>query len=278
MAVTTKFSGSGTRYGVVFALDATTGLPMPAAAASTPYAGVEIEGIKGLDVTDPQVITVTFKGEDRPYAQDSLPPDELESFSFMSSKVNFDLDEALDGGDTRSYTNVNFRVENGDRRGNEPQVAAFFYRQAIDTDKNSSTFGRLRQYQGRVYSSARITKKTGGFSDRDVDTTYEGKPSNTGYTMWNEDIKQSTWGATEGSHLDGVFAQHPRWNFYRGNGTITAFSTTHAPKDSSHLLVWSDGTLVSPSAVATGAHPAFTLSAAPGGDKLVAALIQTTQP
>lgn len=279
MAVKEIVAGSGTRYGWVFALDTDTGLPLPASASAVPSVGVEISGIKSTETTDPTPRRVQHKAKDRIYAQDTLPPDTLESFRFTSSKTDLTLDAYLEGVKTRNYTNFNAKAANNADKGNELQVMAMFYRQALDADPNSSTFGKLRQYNTRIYGSARIVPVTDSYGDAETDKTYEGTPTNFNYTPWNEAINNANWGTTDAGHIEGVTAAHPRINTYRGDGTITAFQLSHAPVDSDHLLVWGDGTLLTPSAVNTSAaNPAFTLSGAPDVDKLVFALIQTNNP
>lgn len=273
-------SGVGTRYGVVFALDAATALPLPAASSAQPYTGIEIEGIKTATANDPAPRTITHYGQDRPFAQDSLPPDTLESFTVTTAKTNMVLDTALEGTKIRSYAGFESRAANNDKKGSEPQVMAFFYRQALDTDKNSATFGKLRQWNGRVYGSARMSPMTPGYEKDATDQTYTGIPTNTGYTPWNEDINLTNWGANESAHLENTFGAQPRINTYRGNGTLVAFQLSVAPIDTStsSLTVFVDGTVVTPSAVVNGANPAFTLSVAPALDKLVFAIPQTNSP
>lgn len=271
-------SGVGTRYGAVYELDADTGLPMPAAASSTPYAGVEIEHIKTATATDPAPRRLTHQGEDRAYAQDSLPATELESFSFTTSAVNIRLDVALEGTEVYDETNFTARLANSDRKGNEPLMGVMFYRQALDTDPESASFGKLRQWNTRIYPSARVTPVTPSFEAETTDSTYEGTVTNVNTTLWGEAITETNFGANEGAHIEAVTAAHPRWNFYRGNGTLTNFLLSAAPNSSAHLLVWVDGSLTTPSSVNTGATPSFTLGAAAGLDLLVAALIQTDNP
>lgn len=279
MAVKEIVAGSGTRYGSVFLLDADTGLPMPAVASKLPYTGLEISGIKSTEATDPTPRRVQHKGKDRIYAQDTLPPDSLESFRFTSSKTDLAFDSYVEGVKVRGYTNFNVRAANNADKGNEQQVMALFYRQALDADPNSSTFGKLRQYNTRIYGSTRIVPVTDSFGDAETDKTYEGTPTNFNYTPWNEAINTTNWGTVDGGHLEGVTAAHPRVNTYRGNGTIVAFELSHAPVSADHLLVWGDGTLLTPSAVVTtAANPAFTLGTPPAVDKLVFALIQTNNP
>jgi hypothetical protein len=273
-------SGVGVRYGVILALDATTSLPLPPTTTAVPYTGVEIEGIKTATANDPAPRNIPHYGQDRAYAQDSLPPDTLESFAVTTSKTNMVLDTVLEGTKIRSYAGFEARIANNDKKGSEPQIMAFFYRQALDTDKNSATFGKLRQWNGRTYPSARLVPQTDGYEKEATDKTYNGTPTNTGYTPWNEDINTTNWGANEGAHLEQTFNAQPRINTYRGNGTLNAFQLSVPPVDTTptYTTVFVDGTIVTPSAVVAGANPAFTLTVTPGVDKLVYAIVQTNSP
>lgn len=272
-------SGVGTRYGVVFKLDSVTGVPMPATASADPYVGTEIEHITGTEASDPEPRRITHRGEDRPYAQDSLPSNDFETFSMTTSAANMNLDATLEGTEVRAYTNVKARVVNSDRKGNEAQVMAMFYRQALDTDPASQTFGLLRQWEARIYPSTRIIPVTHSYGTEETEKRYEGVPTNVRKTPWSEDLTTADWGVNEGAHIDLHFAAHPRFNFYRGNGTLTAFKLSHPPVDADHLRVWVNGTLTTPSSVNVSATaPSFTLTAAPANNAQVAALIQTNNP
>lgn len=269
-------SGVGVRYGVAFDLDDSTGLPLPPSASATPYTGVEIEGIKTLSFNDSAPQRTTHYGNDNAYAQDTLPATEAGSATMTTSKTNLTLDAFLEGVKVRTINNTKYRVTNSDQRGNEPQVMLQFYRQALDTVKGSATFGKLRQWHEFVYPSARVSGQTQAMEQTNTDKTYEITPTPVQYTPWNEQLNLTNWGTQRGEGLEGTANYQPRWNFWRGNGTLTAFQLSVAPADSDHIDVWVDGTLTVPSAVNTStASPAFTLGAAAANNKLVAARIQT---
>lgn len=272
-----KTAGVGIRYGAVYNL--IDGLPLPAVASATPMNGTLIEGIKTNTVSDPAPRRITHFGDDRAYAQDSLPATESGSFNFTTSKTNMDLDAMLEGGQVRTINSNKFLAGNTDNKGSEPQVLLNIYRQALDVDKSSATFGKLRQWEGRLYPSVRITKTTPSYEAENTDITYEATPTPVKYTAWGEQFTEANWGVTEGEYISYVTDYQPRFNFYRGDGTIVAFALSHAPVDSNAVTVWIDGTLTSPSSVVTTvANPAFTLGSAAGVGKLVTALIETNAP
>lgn len=272
-----KVSGVGTRYGAVFPLDS-SGLPMPATATAVPMQGTLIEAIKGMAVTDPEPQRITHYGDDQPYAQDSLPPTEAGSFSFNTSKTNLDLDAMVEGGKVRTINSNKFIGGNSDNRGSEPQMMVHIYRQALDTDRNSSSFGKLRQWESRIYPSARIAKQTPAFEAQNTDVTYNATPTRVKFAPWFEQFNETNWGFSEAEYITHVTDYQPRINTYRGDGTITAFQLSHPPKTSTEVTVWVDGTQTTPTNVNTSANPSFTLGSAAGVGKLVFALAETDEP
>lgn len=271
-------SGVGARFGAVIVLDE-NGLPAQETPSATPETGIEIEGIKTLTANDPEPQRFTHYGDDNPFAQDSLPPQTVETFSISTAKTNMELDTYLEGALVRQYgTAFRFRVADSDQRGNEPFVMAYFYRQAIDTDKTSATFGRKRQWNVRIYPSTRISPISQSYEAGITDNTYQATPTPSSYTPWNEDIDTTNWGASRGSHLEGVMDYQPRVNVYQGNGTLTSWTLSHTPADSANLLVWVGGSLTVPGSITYGASPAFTVSPAVGVGTQVFALIGTNTP
>lgn len=270
-------SGVGTRYGTVFLLDS-NGLPYQAAASATPEVGQNIEGIKTATANDPEPQRFTHYGEDSPYAQDSLPPQAVETFAFTTSKTNLDLDAFLEAALVRTYGSFNARVADSDKRGNEPLVMAMFYRQALDTAKDSPTFGKLRQWNVRIYPATRISPISDSYEGGITDKTYQGTPTLVNQTPWDEDFDVSTWGVQRGSHIEGVLDHQPRVNLYIGNATLTAWNLSHTPADSNNLKVWLNGSLTVPGSITYGATPAFSISPAVGVGTQIFALVATDQP
>lgn len=273
-----KTFGVGLRYGAVFNLNA-NGLPFPNDSSATLITGTLIEGIKTMPVTDPAPRRITHQGDDRALAQDSLPGTEAGSFQFTTSKTNLALDAMLEGGVVRTINSNQYLLGNSDNKGSEPQVLVMFYRQALDADKTSASYGKLRQWEGRAYPSARITKTTPSYEAENTDITYEGTPTPIKYTHWFEQLTEANWGATEAEYINDTSDYHPRWNFGLGDGTITAFNLTHPPVDASSVTVWVNGTQQTPSSVNTSStNPAFTLSSAPALSNGIAVKIETNAP
>ena len=273
-----KVAGVGTRYGVVLALNS-DGLPLPQDASAVPVQGTLLQSIKGMGVSDPEPRRFTHFGDDDGFAQDSLPPQEAGSFNFTTAVTNLDLNAMLEGGIVRTISSNKMAGGNTNNRGSEPLMMLMIYRQALDTDKASAAFGKLRQWETRIYPSSRVSKQTDAFEAGNTDKSYSATPTKVKYAPWNEQFTEAIWGFTAAEYIEIVTDYHPRLNTYRGDGTITAFELSHPPFDSNQLSVWVDGTLTSPSAVdVSSTNPAFTLGSAAALDKLVFALIETDEP
>ena len=271
-------SGVGARYGAVFNLDS-NGLPLPATTSAVPVQGSLIQGIKTLTITDPESQRITHYGEDQPFAQDSLPATEAGSFQMTTAKTNLILDAMVEGNKIRTLSNLHMRGGNSSKKGSEPLVFAYFYRQALDTTKGSATFGKLRQWQLRLYPSTRLTPQTESFEQGATDKTYQGTPTPVASTPWGEIFNEANWGQVASEYVDFTTDYQPRINTYLGNGVLTAFQLSHPPVTSDQLHVFVDGTVVSPSAVNVSAtNPAFTLTVAPGSLNAVFAIVETTSP
>lgn len=279
MAVTSIVSSVGARYGVVFKLDE-NGLPYQAVSSATPETGIRISGLKTATAQPAEPQEFTHYGDDNAFAKDSLSATEIDGFSLTTAKTNYELDAYISGTKVRTYnTELNAIVKSSDNVGNEPRVCAFFYRQSLDTDPGSATFGTLREYEWRFYPSARLIDLAPSFEQGMTDKTYRGIPTRVSFTPWGENINTTNWGADQGVYIEGVAQYHPRTNVYRGDGTLTEFELSHTPVSSAFLKVWVDGTATTPSTVSTSAtNPSFTLGAAPADGDLVFAFIQTLTP
>lgn len=271
-------AGVGTRYGVLIPLDA-DGLPSANSSSADMYQGTMIAGIKTAATQDPEPQRITHYGQDRPFAQDSLPPTTVGSFTITAANVNLILDAMAEGNNVVTINEGVWRAGNSDQRGNEPIVGAMFYRQALDTKPGSGTFGKLRQWNIRIYPAARISPTTQSFDAAATDKSYAGTPTPTGLTIWGQTYTEATWGNSYAEYTEGVQNYEPRLCWALGNGTITAFRPPVAPATTTSLDVWVDGTLTATTGVNTSVtNPAFTLGAAPGVGKKVVALIYTANP
>lgn len=268
-------SGVGARFAAIFNLNS-NGLPIPQVPSAVPLQGSLIQGIKTLAVTDPDPQLITHYGDDRPFAQDKLPATEVGSFVVTTAKTNHIIDTMMEGTKIRAQgSNIQAKGGNTNQRGNEPQVMAWFFRQALDTKKSSTTFGKLRQWQMRCYPSVRFSPVTESFEQTNTDKSYNGAPSPVTVTPFNEQFTDANWGFTEAEYYEDITNYRPIPNFWLGTPTITAFQLSHPPVSSADLTVWVNGTVTSPTAVNTSAaNPAFTLASVADG-ATIGAIIET---
>lgn len=273
-------SGAGTRYGQIFILDS-DGFPIISSSTATPNTGYNVSGIKSTSAAPPAPRRINHLGNDEAYAQDSLPPTEVGSFGITTSKTNLPLDAALDGTEVRVIDNLVMRAVGHDKDGDEPLASLFIYRQAKDTDPESDTYGRLRQWNWRFFPSGQIKPQVASYESEAVDQTYEGTPSKVNETPWGETINNANWGVERLTHIEGVSNYQPVQNWWKGNGTLDAFSLSVPPKSSDELVIWNAtaGTKLTPSSVdISTTNPAFTLSSVVAEDHKIMALIGTEQP
>lgn len=279
MTAKSKSFGVGTRDGQVFLLDPTTGLPYQATSSTTMEEGQSIEGIKTFAVTDPPPRRFTHIGNDRALASDSLPATELMSIQISTSKTNKTLDAFLEGNLVRTYTNLQLRVQSGDRKGREPQVAYFVWRQALAADPTDvASFGKVRNYEMQIAPAVRTSVTTPSWGADLADQFYELTPSEVKETPWGEDLLNATFGSKEGPLLVATTDYEPRFYVGKGDGTIVSWTISRQPYSSSHLLVWvgTGGSLTTPGSITySGTLSAFTIPGTVGSGTPVFALVQS---
>lgn len=261
-------SGVGVRYAEAFKLDPTTGYPAVAFNSGTLVGGTLIEGIKTFDYNSPVPQRFHHYGDDRPFAQDSLPPTEIGSFTVTTAKSNLALDAFAEGTkEVTLDTVVKARLGNSDKRGSEPQLTINVFRQTLDTQQGSTTFGKLRQWHCAIVPSTRLINRIQPMNQGITEKTYDGIPTPVTSTPWATAYDETTWGGTRGEYIELFFDYKPVLAYGAGNGTLTKFALPKAPVDSAHTHVWVNGTLATVSSVdTTVATPSVTLSAPPGGN------------
>lgn len=280
-------SGVGARHAEAFILNSTTALPDCAFNSGTLIAGTLIDGLKTFTYNNPAPQRFTHYGDDKPFAQDSLPPTEIGSFTITTGKNNMQLDTFTEGTKLVTLDTVlQARAGNTDKRGSEPQLFVSVYRQALDTQRSSSTFGKLRQWDQAIVPSVRIINELNSEEQGITPNTYQGIPTIVTQTPWAQTFTEATWGATQGEYVKMFSDYKPQWNVGLGNGTLMKFAVTKTPVDVAHTHAWVNGTLVTVSSIDT-TTPAITLSSPPGGvgsgglgplgEGFVAVLVEHTQ-
>lgn len=283
-------SGVGARHAEAFIINASTGYPSASFNSGTLVGGTLIEGIKTFDYNNPTPQRINHYGDDRPFAQDSLPPTEIGSFTITTAKTNLDFDAFSEGTKVVTLdTVVKTRAGNTDNRGSEPQLFLSVYRQALDTTNGSATFGKLRQWDQAIVPSTRIINNLASMEQGATNSSYEGIPTAVTQTPWAQSFDVATWGATRGEYIKLETDYKPAWCFGLGNGTLTTFALPKPPIDVAHTHAWTNGTLATVNSVNTSTTaPTLTLSSAPGGvgsgglgpngEALIAVMVEHSQP
>lgn len=273
-----KASGVGVRRTFIFELDE-DGKALPESSSANPYEGEEVEGIKTVTIAEGALRRIRHTGEDVVIAPDTLPTQEEDTLNMTTGKSNLTLDAILSQTKVRDYGTLRVRVGGGSIRGDEAYVMTLSYQQAVDTDKTSPTYGRLRQWRGYLVPISQIAEQPQGMSENPVDKIYEGIIPPFFETPWLEVLDETDWGVEQGNYLELLVDSQPFINTYRGDSSRTTFNLSKSPKSDEHLHVWVEDTgLVTPTVIVTGDDPTFTLTAAPGDDLQVLAFIQTDRP
>lgn len=279
VGTTQLVAGVGARRGIVYVLDSTTGFPQTTG-YNVPYIGTFVEGIKDYTITGADPQKINHYGDDRVFMADQLAPTETPSFAMTTGVDNMKLDAGLSGVISRSWgSSARLIAAETNRKGQEPQVAFWGFRQALDADPdNTSTYGKQRQYNMRAIQSMKITVAPNGGAQTLSDQTYSGVMTPTKSTFWGETFTTGTWGCTEAALVRGNFNYPPIPHFYTGTQTIGTFPLSYSPVagDITSITVLINGSLTVPGSVTYGSSPAFSLTAVTATGDKVAAFVQTT--
>lgn len=233
-------SGVGFRHAIVFALDASG---YPNATATTAYEGVQISGAKALTINDPEPRQITHYGDDYVFALDTLPPTEPISGEMRVGKINDTIDALL--GDDLSFTEgeAKFMLIGSNNRGDEDQVGMLAFRQAVDTDPDSSNYGK-RYWEGRIFPQAYIISREGGFEDTPEERAYTVRPLYVQAHLWGTAFAVGTEGATRAQGVRLVTEYKPKVVAFQGDGSQVTFvlPTSYPAQATGKMVVWDAGT------------------------------------
>ncbi len=234
-------SGAGFRHMQILALD-TSGYP--AASGTTAYAGAVISGAKTLTIDDPEPRQVVHVGDDRPFALDVLPATEPITGEMTVGKANNTIDAILTPVKEVTIGEAKLFGVGTNRRGDENQVTILAYRQAVDTDPDSSTFGS-RVWQFRLFPKAYVIPREVGFTDDAEERTYTVRPQFATKYPWGVSFSTTTEGMTQAQGFRGVSEYKPQLCSFLGNNTLTTFTlpTSTPAVSTSKIKVWNAGTL-----------------------------------
>jgi hypothetical protein len=278
MAQTQIASGSGLRNIRAWLIDS-DGYPNNDTASGTDgYAGFLIDGAKSFTSNVPDSQIVTHTGNDQPFAQDVLPPSELENAALTTAKTNLSADAALT--DTKVQDLGGDLVMGGmstSKQGCEPQIVLMGWRQALDTDTTSANYGQ-RRYITNMYPSARTVPQGGNAEEGGDDVNnYNVVPTTVTDTPWGVAFTEVLNGYTRTQRLRFISDNPLMMESFDTDGAAVTFSLDFAPISVAKTRVWYYGTPQTVDSVDTSAKT-FTLNSAPASavNRMVA-LYETTE-
>jgi len=143
MSVNEITTGVGLRH-VRIALRDTDGTieVLGSPAAGEAYSGHQVEGAVALTVTIPESQRLPASGDDRVYYSFLMPPTESPSGELRVSKTDVDIIALLTGTLEFGSPEVRKVGLGTDKQGEEPAIIMWGYRQSVDTEEGSATFGQ----------------------------------------------------------------------------------------------------------------------------------------
>lgn len=235
MAAPNKISsGVGFRHAQVLLLDAngiiyTTG--------TQAYEGLRISGAKALVINDPEPQQIQHMGDDTIFAVDSLPPTESITGELRAGKQSETLDAMLSDVNAVQIGESVLYPIGTDRRGDENQVALLAYRQAVDTDPSSTTYGK-RVWQLRLFPRCYVIPRESGFEDTPEDRSYSIRPQFINQYPWGIQLATATENTLRAQGFRGVAEYKPKIVAFVADGTETSFTLPVSAANVSKIKTW----------------------------------------
>lgn len=275
MAATQIAAGAGFRHARYWLLDI-NGYPDGTQSGSDGYSGRRIEGAKAYQANMPDPQTVRHTGDDRVLAQDTLPPTELETGSLTSAKTNFTADAELMSQLVRTLGDIQIHADGTDEAGNEPQVCLQLWRQALDLEEGSSTFGKARQWITYLYPSVRVVPKGAGMSEGAVDeNSYSIVPTKVTAYPWGVAFTEVSEGFTEATKVKMITDFPLMIERFDAPGVVTTFLLDFTPISTVKTHAFVNGAEVTVSSVSI-ANKTVTLQSAPSASDVVVVLYEAS--
>ncbi len=267
-------SGAGLRRIQVFALDS-DGYPNGDQSGANGYDGIYLSGAQSIANNFPDIQTIPHVGDDRVLAQDYLPPNVAVSATINTAKTNIQDDAIF----TNTLVETVGETEMGgmatDQQGSEIDLAIVYYRQALDTDPESASFGS-RRWQMGMFPVTRLIPKGASIDQGAADVNaYNVVPTPVTSAPWQKAFTLVTNGYTDAQFLrfnSDNPAMIERWT---GDNTITEFNLSFTPITVAKTAVFVDGAEVTVSAVNTTTDT-VTLDSAPGNLAKIVAWFETS--
>lgn len=274
MATTEIVSGAGLRRIHTFALDA-AGYPSGDQSGADGYDGIRVEGAQGVAITTPDSQPIVHVGDDVAFAQDFLPPNTIVTANITTGKSNFTLDAIVTDTLVHVVGEGNLIGRQTNVAGNEIDLATIYYRQALDTDEDSASYG-LRRWKVGMFPKNRMVPKGSSADQGAADqNSYNVFPTPSLKYPWGLAFSEANNRFTQSAWIEGSYEYPPMLERWTGNNTLSTFNLTWTPVTVAKTIVYVNGAAVTVDSVDTG-NKTVTLNAAPGNAAVVTAWYETT--
>jgi len=259
MAATSgKQYGVGARKAVIFALNASG---TPAATDTSPYTGVQMVGVKTVDITIPDPQKKTHLGDDRALQIDYLPATEGISGTLTLAQDDH-VAYALLTSTNRITVGESTAVGiNTSEQGNEPQVGLLTFQQSLDANG-------VRNWRWFLMPKVILYPKPSGMSENVAVHTYTISPAVVTAHLWGTTFTSTAEGFTEAQGLIGMSRYMPSvcaW-LATTSATTFAFPSGVPAAATTNISVFVDGVA---DTAWTPTTTNITTSTAPGNTKRV---------
>ncbi len=197
-------------------------LSVPAATATTEYAGLRILGAKAFSIERPEWEKVHATGDDRVLATFVLPPQESASGELRVGAFDMTAEALLSGPITIKSAGERKMLPFGTDVTALPEVCLLAWREAQSVA--SGDVGRAG-YEFVLIPRATLFPKGGGFDERAVTERAMGVTCHkTSAYPWGEALAAGTDGHTEMEGVEGSCEYVPRICAFKGDGATLVFA------------------------------------------------------
>jgi len=232
-----------------------------------------MSGAQAFTLNDPPAQPITHRGDDRPFAQDILPASEPITGEIRTAKIDDPIEAALTGVNSVTIGESKFFGLGTDQKGSESQVCVLAYWQSLDTDPDSSNFGK-RVWESRLIPKCfAIPQAVGSEMDTGNTKTYILNPQIVKKYPWGVTFSESTEGFVEGQAFRGVHEYKPKLVAFLGDAATTEFTLpTDTPAQATgKIQVWEDGVESTPDTITT---TSIAYTTAPATDAMLVVLYE----
>lgn len=208
------FVGYGTRKGVVYELDSTYGLINPP--DTTPYTGIEIYGIRGLNLAQTNVRRISHFDGDKIGLVQIFPTLDVPSGTITVDGADLNLQSILGNVKKSTISGIELAPMMTDQQGSEPAIGLLVYQAA---KKNTGVQGWHVQFM----PSTQAVPQPGTFGDNNYETVYQLAPSSSLKHLWGYGFTALTDGALTAGLVDGFAPYKPRVTAFRADNVEDEF-------------------------------------------------------